>query len=154
MEYQIREAGIADLPHLVYHRRAMFEEMGLGDDASLAQVDEVSKEYFAEALQNGTYKGWLVETAGQTVIAGGGIVLARWPGYPGEALAQRAWILNMYTEPAARGRGVAKRLLQVMIEWCRERGFSTVSLHASNAGRPIYESIGFQPTNEMRLKLL
>ena len=59
----------------------------------------------------------------------------------------------MYTEPAARRRGLAKRLLQVMTDWCREHGFSNVSLHASDAGRPLYESFGFRPTNEMRLKL-
>jgi GNAT superfamily N-acetyltransferase len=153
MEYRIREAGVADLPHLVYHRRAMFAEMGLGDGAALDLVDEASKQYFIQAVEEGTYKGWLAEAADQRVIGGGGIVLARWPGYPGETLAQRAWILNMYTEPTARGAGVARRLVQVMIDWCREHRFSSVSLHASDAGRPIYESFGFEPTNEMRLKL-
>jgi GNAT superfamily N-acetyltransferase len=153
MEYWIREADIADLAHLVYHRRAMFAEMELGDAASLDRVDEASKDYFTQALQQGTYKGWLAETADHTVIGGGGIVLARWPGYPGETLAQRAWILNMYTEPEARGCGVAKSLVQTMISWCREHGYNSVSLHASHAGRPIYESFGFLPTNEMRLKL-
>jgi len=153
MEYRIREASVADLRHLVYHRRAMFAEMGLGDAAALDRVDEASKEYFIEALHRSMYKGWLAETADHAVIGGGGIVVARWPGYPGETLAQRAWILNMYTEPVARGQGVAKRLVQVMIDWCRENGFSSVSLHACDAGRPLYESFGFQPTNEMRLKL-
>jgi GNAT superfamily N-acetyltransferase len=153
MEYRIREADIADLPHLVHHRRAMFAEMELGDAASLDRVDEASKNYFTQALQQGTYKGWLAETADHTVIGGGGIVLARWPGYPGETLAQRAWILNMYTEPEARGCGVAKSLVQTMISWCRDHGYNSVSLHASDAGRPIYESFGFLPTNEMRLKL-
>jgi GNAT superfamily N-acetyltransferase len=59
----------------------------------------------------------------------------------------------MYTEPGARRRGVAKRLLEVMINWCRIKGFSGVSLHASSAGRPLYETVGFQQTNEMILKL-
>jgi GNAT superfamily N-acetyltransferase len=59
----------------------------------------------------------------------------------------------MYTEPGARRRGVAKRLLEAMIEWCRTKGFSAVSLHASDAGRPLYEMVGFQQTNEMTLKL-
>jgi len=153
MEYAIRKAGIADLRHLVYHRRAMFAEMGLGDAASLDRVDEASREYFAQALQHATYRGWLAEAADGAVIGGGGVVLASWPGYPGETLAERAWILNMYTEPLARRQGVANRLLEVMIDWCRDNGFSNVSLHASDAGRPIYESFGFRPTNEMRLKL-
>jgi len=153
MEYQIREATIADLDYLVHHRRAMFEEMGSDDAKGLAKVDDVSARYFTQALRDDTYKGWLAVDEGGEVVGGGGIVLAPWPGFPGESLAQRAWILNMYTEPHARRQGVAKRLLEVMIEWCRGKGLSTVSLHASDQGRPIYESIGFQPTNEMRLKL-
>ena len=137
----------------------MFEEMGFRDAAALDRVDDVSREYFSEALRTGTYKGWLAEEGngplvdGGTIIGGGGIVVAAWPGYPGENHAQRVWILNMYTEPQARRRGVAKRLMEVMIEWCRTNGFSAVSLHASSAGRPLYETMGFQPTNEMKLTL-
>jgi GNAT superfamily N-acetyltransferase len=153
MEFHIREAAIEDLSHLIHHRRAMFEEMGHRGLAILERVDAVSQEYFSRALRDGSYKGWLAEDANGQIVAGGGIVLAPWPGFPGEDLGERAWILNMYTEPGSRRQGLAKRLLEVMIEWCRKKGFSTVSLHASSAGRPIYESIGFQPTNEMRLKL-
>ena len=40
-----------------------------------------------------------------------------------------------------------------MIDWCRKEGFSAVSLHACDAGRPLYASLGFQPTNEMTLRL-
>ena len=59
----------------------------------------------------------------------------------------------MYTEPAVRRHGIAKRLMDEMIEWCRKEGFGSVSLHASEYGRPLYASLGFQATNEMRLKL-
>lgn len=153
MPFHIRLANLDDLKHLVHHRRAMFEDMGHTDPAALRQVDQASQEYFIEALRLGTYKAWLAETAEARVVAGGGIVIASWPGYPGESLAKRAWILNMYTEPEARRLGVAKQLLQTMLDWCRREGFRTVSLHASPAGRPLYESLGFQPTNEMRLTL-
>jgi GNAT superfamily N-acetyltransferase len=152
-QFHIRSASLHDLDHLVHHRRAMFEEMGHRDPAMLRQVDQSSQEYFSEALRLGTYKAWLAETPKARVVAGGGIVIANWPGYPGESLAKRAWILNMYTEPEARRHGIAKQLLQTMLDWCRNEGFRNVSLHASPVGRPLYESLGFQPTNEMRLPL-
>jgi len=152
MEIHIRKAGVEDLKHILHHRRAMFEEMGFRDTAVLDRVEELSREYFSEAIRIGRYRGWLAELNGQNV-GGGGIVIADWPGYPGENHAERAWILNMYTEPGARRCGVAKRLLEVMIEWCRIKGFSAVSLHASSAGRPLYETLGFQQTNEMTLRL-
>ena len=153
MEINIRKANPEDLNYILHHRRAMFEEMGFRDPAMLDQVEESSRVYFSEALRIGTYIAWLAATPNGRVVAGGGILIADWPGYPGENQAKRAWILNMYTEPEARRHGVAKQILEIMLDWCRSEGFSAVSLHASPAGRPLYESVGFQPTNEMRLPL-
>ncbi|HEX8836494.1 MAG TPA: GNAT family N-acetyltransferase [Candidatus Acidoferrum sp.] len=153
MEIKIRRACAEDLKHILHHRLAMFEEMGFWEGAVLDQVEAVSREYFTAALRAGTYLGWMAEDSEGKVVGGGGVVIAEWPGYPGEKQAKRAWILNMYTEPKARQRGVAKRLMETMVEWCRDERYRSVSLHASEAGRPLYESMGFQPTNEMSLKL-
>jgi len=43
--------------------------------------------------------------------------------------------------------------METIVEWCRGEGFGYVSLHASKDGRLLYETMGFQPTNEMRLYL-
>jgi GNAT superfamily N-acetyltransferase len=153
MQIHIRKAGVEDLKHILHHRIAMFEEMGFQDATTLDTVENVSRQYFADSLRGGKYVAWLAESLNGPVVGGGGIVLADWPGYPGETRAERAWILNMYTEPDARRFGVAKRLLETMVEWCRMRGLSMVSLHASSAGRPLYERVGFQQTNEMSRKL-
>lgn len=154
MEIRIRRAGAEDLRHILHHRLAMFEEMGFRDPEVLARVEAVSREYFTQALRTGTYIGWLAGEPDGQIAGGGGILVAAWPGFPGDALAKRAWMLNMYTEPRARRHGVARRLMEAMIEWCREEGYGAVWLHASTAGRPLYEGVGFQPTNEMRLKLI
>ncbi|PYT98027.1 MAG: GNAT family N-acetyltransferase [Acidobacteria bacterium] len=95
-----------------------------------------------------TWVGWLIAGTRR----GWRRKVADWPGYPGEDHAKRAWILNLYTEPEARRCGVARKLMQAMIDWCRSEGYGAVSLHASAAGRPRYESMGFQQTNEMTLK--
>ncbi|HEV2194093.1 MAG TPA: GNAT family N-acetyltransferase [Candidatus Acidoferrum sp.] len=153
MEIKIRRARAEDLKHILHHRIAMFEEMGFRDGAVLNRVEAVSREYFTEAFRAGTYLGWIAEDSNGKVVGGGGIVVADWPGYPGENYSKRVWVLNMYTEPEARRCGVARRLMQEMIEWCRGEGYSLVSLHASESGRPLYKSMGFQPSNEMTLKL-
>jgi len=132
----------------------MFEDMGHANSAELDAVDETARNYFEAALLDGTYKGWLAEdTANAQVVAGGGVVIVPWPGYPGERFAARVWILNMYTEPPARRRGIAKKLVVTMTAWCRVHGFGAVSLHASPEGRLVYETLGFQPSNEMKLGL-
>jgi GNAT superfamily N-acetyltransferase len=65
----------------------------------------------------------------------------------------RANILNVYTQPESRRNGLARKLLEHAIEWCRANKVSTVILHASEAGRPLYQSLGFKPTTEMRVVL-
>jgi len=102
-------------------------------------------------LQDGSYFGLLGEINGQ-VVAGGGIVIAAWPGSPLNQSPCRAWILNIYVEPTYRRQGLAREMTKALIAWCRENGFQSVALHASEYGRSLYESLGFHSTNEMRLR--
>jgi GNAT superfamily N-acetyltransferase len=130
----------------------MFQEMGFTDATLLDDVSSTAEAYLRTALSDGSYRAWLMENEDGVVAGGGGLLIAAWPGFPGERQSRRAWILNMYTEPAYRRRGIARRLVETMIEWCRAEGFRAVALHASQQGRPLYESLGFRPTNEMRLR--
>jgi len=87
------------------------------------------------------------------VVAGGGIIVLTYHSSPRDPKPQRAWIVNMYTEREYRRQGLARRLMEEMIRWCRAQRMTTVYLHASDEGRALYESLGFTPTNEMRLPL-
>ena len=79
--------------------------------------------------------------------------ISPWPGSPDDPSGLRALVLNVYTEPEFRRRGIARRIMETAIGWCREQGLGSVSLHASDFGRALYESLGFRQTNEMRLYL-
>jgi GNAT superfamily N-acetyltransferase len=147
----LRSATLNDLDVIVRHRREMFREMGGDYQSKLDLFDHASQEYFRSALQDGSYIGLLGEKDGE-VIAGGGIIIARWPGSPLNFNPCRAWILNIYVEPKYRRQGFARVITEALIRWCRENGFHSVSLHASEYGRALYEKLGFRPTNEMRLK--
>jgi GNAT superfamily N-acetyltransferase len=151
-EMRLREASSSDLDIIIRHRRCMFRYMGHRDGAALERMETTSAPFIAAGLADGSYRGWLVENA-EGVVAGGGVVIVGYPSAPHAPRPCRAWILNMYTEPKYRGRGLAKLIMEAMFSWCREQGFEWVSLHASDAGRHLYEKLGFKPTNEMRLAL-
>jgi len=153
IELTIREAGIADLDVVLHHRRRMFADMGYGDEVILDETMSTSRPFFEERLADGRYRGWLVEDSHHRVVAGGGIVIFDHHSSPRDPFPKRAIIVNMYTEPAYRRKGVARALMEIMIDWCRGQGFGSVLLHASDEGRPLYEQLGFTPTNEMRLML-
>jgi GNAT superfamily N-acetyltransferase len=59
-------------------------------------------------------------------------------------------VLNVYVEPHWRRRGLARRLMQEILEWAPTAGVARLVLHASREGRPLYEALGFTATNEMR----
>ena len=81
------------------------------------------------------------------------MMIVPWLSRPADPKPRRAWILNVYTEREYRRQGIARRVMETMIAWCRQAGFQSVSLHTSEDGRPLYESLGFKPTEEMKLVL-
>jgi GNAT superfamily N-acetyltransferase len=148
----IRPATPEDIPEILRQRRAMYEDMDYRDAAALAAMVSTCQPYLARAMADGSFRAWLA-LVGQRVVAGGAIVISPWPSHPYDLECRRATILNVYTYPDFRRRGIARGLMQTMIGWCRREDFATVTLHASKDGGPLYESLGFKPANEMRLKL-
>ncbi len=151
--YYIRLATPQDLEVVLTHRRRMFEDMGFTERQALDTMIAVSTPLIRRGLMDGTYRGWLVETTGDVIVAGGGVIMLQFQPHPLDARPQRAWVVNMFTDPEHRRRGLARRLMQTILEWCRKEGMRFLYLHASGDGRPLYESMGFKSTNEMRLAL-
>src|SRR5438093_12356059 len=133
------------------HRRSMFADMGNRERVDLDAMDASSRPLFARALGEGSYRGWLAQEHDGRVVAGGGIIMLPYHSSPRDPSPQRAWIVNMYTEPGYRRRGLARRLMDDMIAWCGGQGMTTVDLHASAEGRLLYDPLRFAPANDVRL---
>ncbi len=115
----IRQATPDDIPELLRHRRGMYEDMGYNDAEAMSRMVETCRPYLAAALANGTLHAWLA-CAGERVVAGGFVLVSPWPSHPYDGQCRRATILNMYTDPPFRRQGIARRLMQTMIDWCRQ----------------------------------
>ena len=64
----------------------------------------------------------------------------------------KAYIMNMYTSPEYRRRGIAFETLRLLVADAEGRGVSAISLEATEMGRPLYEKFGFiNMNNEMEL---
>jgi ribosomal protein S18 acetylase RimI-like enzyme len=156
MEYLApRPVTRADIDTLVRHRCEMFVAMGTPRDAALDVMARECGPWLRNHIASGDYAGFLIETADakREPVAGGGVIFHDWPPSHRDTGTLRAYILNIYVEPEHRRRGLARIVTKACIDACRARGVKTVSLHAADAGRPLYEQIGFAPTNEMRLEL-
>ncbi len=148
----IRAATVSNIPEILCQRRAMYEDMGHRDPDTLEQMALLSGDYLIRAMSDGSFRAWLA-SSGDRFVAGGAVIISPWPAHPDDLECRRATILNVYTYRQFRRRGIVRRLMQTMIAWCAGEGFARVALHASDDGRYLYESLGFDPSNEMRLSL-
>ena len=148
----IREASTSDIPEILRQRRRMYEDMHYTDSIALDAMATLSSAYLKTAMANGPFRAWLAVDANH-IVAGGAIVISSWPAHPYDLECRRATILNVYTDPEYRRRGIARKLMQTIIAWCQREGFARVTLHASEHGRHLYESLGFEASNEMSLRL-
>jgi GNAT superfamily N-acetyltransferase len=143
-----RRAGIQDLEVYLSLRMAMLAELGmLPPESQRTQLLQANRSYFQENLSKETYLAWLAESRGETVAIGGLLLFYRPPN--GENMTGlEGYVMNMYTLPGWRGRGIATRLMQIIIEEMRIRQAGRLWLHATPMGRPVYQSNGFTPVNQ------
>jgi GNAT superfamily N-acetyltransferase len=159
--FTIRLATLEDVDAIAEHRTRMFEEMGEVSTDSFEILRAKSRGCLRDLLTRSEYIGWLASPAEcPDVIAGGaGIHLREVLPHPlscanetGKiAEGRHGTVQNVFTEPEWRRQGVALLLLQRIIAWARAERLDRLVLHASEAGRSLYERLGFVSTNEMRL---
>jgi GNAT superfamily N-acetyltransferase len=140
-----------DLEAIVHHRRAMFQDMGYRDEHALEAMSARFRPWLRRKMEAGEYLAWFALTPDSSIAAGLGLWLMDWPPHMVAAGQWRGNILNVYTEPEHRRRGMARALMQIALDWCAANQVGAVILHSSPEGRALYESLGFTPTNEMRL---
>ena len=61
---------------------------------------------------------------------------------------KRAHLMNVYTRSEYRRQGIARKMVEMLIEKTWEKGATEISLDATAMGRPLYESMGFTDSTE------
>lgn len=156
--YELIEASVADIPVLVQHHRRMFEEIwnvrSLGlDKHKLNEMDVAYKHKLNEDIPNGNCKAWIVKE-GEHSIASGAISIASMVPLPTDSTYQVAYLHSVFTEEKYRKQGLAKLVTNKVLDYCKSKHINRVLLNASEAGRPVYEKIGFKfSDNTMSINL-
>ena len=153
MPYTIRPATLSDIPHIVEHREKMFREMTI--PAAFEDMSAATELWLRHALPGHVYRGWMAVANDGAIAAGGGLIVIPWPPGPMTMDPRCGFVFNVYTEPAHRKHGLARRLMDAMHEWCRAEGIERVVLNASTFGKPLYEAMGYVVADEpmMRIRL-
>ena len=153
MELLYKKATIHDIDILTETRIEVLRAANnLSDDTDMSEVKAQSYLYYKNALQNSSHIAYLVFDGDRFVGAGGVSFFQVMPTYHNPS-GNKAYIMNMYTAPAYRRKGIAFKTLDILVKESQCRGITDISLEATDMGRPLYEKYGFVKMNdEMTLK--
>ena len=150
--FKIRKADPKDLSVVVDYRIVMFQTF-IKDSYDWDAVKVFEIKYFQDKMRENQFAAWVAETAEGAIIATAAVSFYETAPKPWNLESKYAFISSMYTEPEYRRQGIGGRLLKEALDFSRSKGITHATLHASQSGKSLYESVGFKDTNEMRLAL-
>lgn len=143
MNLVYKKAALEDIALLTKSRLEVLRAAnGLSEDVDMSEVEKESYEYYKDSLSNGTHTAYLVFDEDKFVGAGGVSYFRVMPTYHNPS-GNKAYIMNMYTEPGHRRLGIAYKTLELLVADARQKGITAISLEATRMGRPLYEKFGF-----------
>lgn len=145
----LRRATPDDIDDLIRLRRVMFDAMGV-DHSSSTEWAGTCAAVLRSQLSNGAMRAYVVEEDGRVVSGGVGMVEQRLAG-PGNPSGLHGYVQSMATDPEARGNGYARAVFAALLEWFDERGVTSIALHATPYGAPLYRSFGFTEPKHLPL---
>ena len=98
--------------------------------------------FFQNNIAKGTHVAFLCEEAG-AIIGTAGLTLFEMPPTSKLPNGKVAKLMNMYTVPAHRKQGVAKGMLDFVMDYAKEHGYYKIMRNSSPMGKPLYERAGF-----------
>ena len=141
----IRRATQEDMELLMSSRLEMLREVNdLADDYVYDEsFVSCSREYFEKGDQTS-----VLALDGKRVIGCASIsYITIMPTFM-HPTGRRAHLMNVYTAKEYRGCGIAKEMVNLLIEDAWKRGATEISLDSTKAGRPLYERVGFTDSAE------
>jgi GNAT superfamily N-acetyltransferase len=149
MEVKYDSASPEDIAPIVDMKIEMFREFGydryLGENAREIIIEDYSRMYEVNLATH-----FLAKVDNRIVGIVGAFIKSDIP-FRYFSKGHYGFIGDVYTVPTYRDLGISMKLNEEALNWLRDYGVSFVRLLASDAGRPIYERLGFSPDVDMVL---
>ena len=136
----------ADAPVLAQFWHDMLVESRVAGSGLVSDWRERLERDFADQVTAGTM-GWFLAEEGGHIVGTAAAFLRS--GRSNILLDVEATLAGIYTAPGYRRRGIARELTLQAIAWCKAQNCVRIRLQASDAGRSLYESLGFKTFREM-----
>ncbi|MBR6218984.1 MAG: GNAT family N-acetyltransferase [Clostridia bacterium] len=139
MPITYRRLTPADLDAFIALRIRQLREEGATEEIDLAPA---LMDYYTRHMADGTFASWLA-TDGGKIVGTSGMSFVEKPPYFGCPTGRIGLLSSMYTDPAYRRRGIARALLEKVVDAARAYGCGAVQITASDMGVLLYTDFGF-----------
>ena len=137
---------MADLQALLEWRFEVIENV-FGVKPSLELMIE-NERYYLDAVSNGNHEAFIAAFDGQDVGCGGVCYSMELPS-PDNPSGCCAYLMNIYVRKDFRQHGVAHEIVRHLIEHARRNNCGKIYLEATEEGKPVYRSLGFEDMDGM-----
>jgi GNAT superfamily N-acetyltransferase len=112
------------------------------------------KNYFERHIENNEFIGIICEY-NKKIISTAYLIISEWPPNRNFINGKIGTLLNVYTYPEYRKKGIGTNVLKKIIEEAKKQNVSIINLLATEDGENVYKKLGFIETEDksMRLKL-
>jgi GNAT superfamily N-acetyltransferase len=141
-DVRIRRATVDDLDDLMTWRERVVREVFAAGDADLGDLLAENARYYRDELESGGHIACFA-SIGDDTVGCGGMCLQREMPSPDNPSGRCAWLMNIYVDPAHRGRGVGEAIVSWLVDTARAHGADKIWLETTSDGRPVYEKLGF-----------
>ncbi len=137
------KATTNDVATLVEHRILFAQELsGAQDPVSIQLLRQQMTSYFSKAIAENTCISFIARS--EDKVAGiGSVHFREMPGNFKNPSGKWGYIMNMYTVPDFRRKGICKNILDLLVEAGHQLGVNAFELHATKDGEPVYLQNGF-----------
>ncbi|MCC8182715.1 MAG: GNAT family N-acetyltransferase [Clostridiales bacterium] len=144
MELTIRKAASSDLEELMHWREIVLREVfSIPAEEYMTALLAANRAYYQNALENGEHAACFA-CAGGKIVGCGGVCLYREMPSPDNPSGKCGYLMNIYTLPDLRQRGVGKKVVQWLVQEAKRWGAEKIYLEASEQAYPLYRELGFQ----------
>ena len=150
MEIEYKRLTPDRVDEFIALRIVQLREEGAKEDIDLTPALE---SYYKRHMADGTFISWIALDGGR-IIGTSGISIVEKPPYFSCPSGRIALLSSMYTDKEYRRRGIARRLLSLLVNEARQMQCGVIQITASDMGVKLYTAFGFEKNNNfMQYKL-